>query len=389
LKIQFVLVFDLKSFEVLVMSMVFPSGSHQWDDSGVILAPEKSVEGSFIQNFTCSAEPLDQNRWRIWYSTLEYGDGYKGFNIAYAEGIPGQKMWRYYAALSSDVTSNSHFSIGNLPEGWRPVQPVHLVLPDGTQRLYFWAHGPDVVRYLVADSSDGQRYEVRDPYHPCLYHPCDRAVDYKDKACEGLANIKPNLARPQWEDPAPLDMVCNDATNVYLLADNTFELYTANVISVSRGDPRYVAHDNAPGLIRVIERRTSSDGIVWSKGTRVIEPDADDPSDMQFYYLAVNHLPIGRVGMLGHYRVEAQTMDIEWCFSTDGIHWQRPCRQAWLLRNEAQSHLYGVYAPHAAVFHERKWWLFYTGVNYTHNNQQSYGSPCSDIRLATISDLYK
>jgi hypothetical protein len=369
--------------------MVFPDESLRWNDHGVILVPEKSIEGTFIQNFTCSAEPLDQKRWRIWYSMLHYDGESRGFNIAYAEGIPGQPMQRHYAALTSGPAWNCRFCIGNLPEGWRPIQPVHLVLPDGTHRLYFWAHGPGVVRYLAADSADGHRYEVRDPYRPCLYHPCDRAVEYKDKACEGLANIKPNCARPSWEDLAPLDMVCNDATNVYLLPDKTFELYTANVISVNRDDPRYIAHDNAPGLVRVIERRTSSDGIVWSKGTCVLEPGADDPIDLQFYYLAVNHTSSGRIGMLGHYRVEAQTMDIECCFSADGVDWQRPCRQAWFPRNEAQSHLYGVYAPHATVFHEGKWWLFYTGVNYTHNNQQSYGSPCSDIRLATISELYK
>ena len=33
-------------------------------------------------------------------------------------------------------------------------------------------------------------------------------------------------------------------------------------------------------------------------------------------------------------RCRAQTMDLEWCFSRDGVEWQRPSRTAWLARGE-------------------------------------------------------
>ncbi len=101
-------------------------------------------------------------------------------------------------------------------------------------------------------------------------------------------------------------------------------MYSVGLIDVPKNDPRYFAHDNAPGLIRVIDRRTSEDGLHWSDRKRVLVPDEADPTDQQFYYLAVTHTERGRVGMLGHYRVEAQTMDLEWCFSKDGITWERP-----------------------------------------------------------------
>ena len=104
-------------------------------------------------------------------------------------------------------------------------------------------------------------------------------------------------------------------------------MYSVGLIEVPKGDPRYIAHDNAAGLVRVIDRRTSEDGLRWSDRQRVLVPDEDDPIDQQFYYLAVTHTERGRVGMLGHYRVEAQTMDLEWCFSKDGITWERPLRR--------------------------------------------------------------
>ena len=114
----------------------------------------------------------------------------------------------------------------------------------------------------------------------------------------------------------------------------------------------------------------------------VIEPDENDPADLQFYYLAVNYLPEGRVGMLGRYLVEAQTMDIEWCFSKDGINWDRSERKAWLPR---KPELLGVYAPHSLVYHNKRWHMFYTGCNYTHNFSECTGSkPISDIRLAVF-----
>jgi hypothetical protein len=63
------------------------------------------------------------------------------------------------------------------------------------------------------------------------------------------------------------------------------------------------------------------DGLIFETRHRIIERDAEDPADQQFYYLAVTTTEKGRVGMLGHYRCAAQTMDLEWCFSSDGLKW--------------------------------------------------------------------
>lgn len=357
-----------------------------WEKIGIILEPHGADEGDYIQNFTCVARPIDNNKWQLWYSV----NSDTAMNIAVAEGVPGESMHRYHAILSEGEPEDAPLAIGNLPAGWNPVQPVHVKLPDGRNRLYFWAHGPGVVRYLAAESNDGRRYRVLDAQRPCLYHCNDRA-SIGVKTVEGLT-LGPSWGeRPKADEPdAPAELICNDATNVYLLSDGTWELYSPGLIEVAKDDQRYIAYDNAAGWVRVIDRWTSNDGLRWTDRQRVITPDASDPADMQFYHLSVTHTPQGRVGMLGHYRVEAQTMDIEWCFSEDGIHWDRPLRHAWLPRGEeGNPDCYGIYPPHSLVWHNGYWWLFYTGVNITHNNKRLFGRPRSIILAAKTNSIWQ
>jgi hypothetical protein len=151
-----------------------------------------------------------------------------------------------------------------------------------------------------------------------------------------------------------------------------------------------MAHDNTPGWVRVIDRLRSDDGLKWTDRRRVIVPDAQDPVDQQFYYLAVTHTDRGRVGMLGHYRVQPQTMDIERCFSDDGITWKRPARKAWLPRSApgVLPDSYAAYGSHSLVQHEGKWHLFYTGMNDAHNHKDSHGPATRAIMHATIDSIW-
>lgn len=361
------------------VNKILSSSSGKWHDKGIVF----QSNDIHMQTFTSCAEPLDAENWRIWYSSST-GQSDAGFNIGFLEGI-GRKMRNTPAVLCPGKAPQGVLSIGNLPDGWRPRQVVHIEMHDGLHRLYFWAHCHDqgVVRFLCACSDAGLSYEVIDPYRPCLWHYNDRAANTKSLGPAGLTFFSnATHSKPNFESESTPGMLCNDATNVYLLPNGSFEMFTVVIYPVDKDDPRFIAHDNAAGWVRVIERRTSQDGITWSHGTTVIEPDKNDPKELQFYYLAVNHTSEGRVGILGRYLVEAQTMDIEWCFSKDGINWNRPERKAWLPR---MSELLGVYAPHSLVCHNGCWHMFYTGCNYTHNFSECTGSRAvSDIRLAVL-----
>ncbi|MFH1920661.1 MAG: hypothetical protein ABIP48_12330 [Planctomycetota bacterium] len=362
-----------------------PCPPSAWKKRGIVL--ESAEKSGRVQSFTCPAEPLGDGGWRIWHSA--YGPGIP-FNIGKAEGVLGEPMVRHMAVLSRGDPAEAPFAIGNLPEEWRPVQGVPLRLNDGRHRLYFWAHGPGVVRYLAAESDDGRRYRVLDPHRPCLYHPFDRAVDGKVAAAAGLTRLAGRASkRPDGEPAAPANLISNDATNVYQLADGSFEMYSVALVEVAKDDPAYIAHDNAAGWVRVIDRYASEDGLHWTDRRRILVPDEHDPSDQQFYFLSVTHTPRGRVGVLGHYRVEAQTMDLEWCLSSDGIRWERPLRTPWISRGEpGEPDCYGIYAPHALVNHDGQWHLLYTGVNSAHNGKHAHGDPTAVVMHATCDSIW-
>lgn len=345
-----------------------------------------------VQNFTSTVEPLENDQWRVWTSISVPKTELK--QIGYHTGHVGGE-WKHTLAKCTpgEPDRNAELAIGGLPEGWNPVQVVTLRLKDGRARLYFWAHGKGIVRYLAADSEDGRAFKVVNALKPCLYHPADRAVDGKALEEAGLQRrAQKKAANVEGEPLASSKLISNDATNVYQLPDGSFEMYSVALMQVGKDDPRYAAQDNIPGLVRVIDRYTSTDGLNWGNRQRVITPDADDPHDLQFYYLSVTHTERGRVGLLGHYRLGAQTIDIEPCFSTDGITWQRTQRQPWVTRDApgTTAGSYLLHAPHAMVKRDGRWHLFYTGGNFSHNHRDVHGGvEARAIMLATCESLWK
>lgn len=367
-------------------------GADGWKKHGELFRHTGEPEGGWVQNFTSTVEPMDGGAWRVWSSISvpkEKGDLKQ---IGYHVGKVGGG-WKHTVAVCTpgEPDAKAELAIGGLPEGWNPVQVVTLRPKDGRTRLYFWAHGKGVVRYIAADSTDGRAFKVVNALTPCIYHPADRAVDGKAAAEAGLARRAKKKAAPVEGEPlAPGRLITNDATNVYQLPDGSFEMYTVALMEVAKDDPRYAPQDNIPGLIRVIDRLTSADGLTWDNRQRVITPDAKDPHDLQFYYLAVTYTDRGRVGLLGHYRLDAQTIDIEPCFSMDGITWQREQRTPWIARDAAgvTAGSYLLHAPHALVRRDGLWHLFYTGGNFSHNHKVSHGPEARAIMLATCEGLW-
>lgn len=363
----------------------------RWKKQGELFRYRGGVEKAWVQNFTSTVEALDGDRWRIWTSVSVPKSPFK--QIGYHTGRIGGE-WAHSPAVTTpgDPDPGAALAIGGLPEGWFPVQGVTLRLRDGRSRIYFWAHGEKVVRYLAADSEDGRAYRVVNASSPCLYHPADRCVGAEAMEEAGLGRYGRRKAAPaSGENPASAQLIVNDATNVYQLPDGSFELYSVALVPVAEDDPRYAPQDNIPGRVRVVDRFTSRNGLDWSERRRVVEPDANDPVDLQFYYLSVTHTERGRVGLLGHYRLDSQTIDLEACYSSDGIHWERPQRRPWVERDSpgAAAGSYLLHAPHAMVHREGRWHLFYTGGNFAHNHLDSHGAPDRAIQWATAESLFR
>ncbi len=351
--------------------------SKQWKMEKVLIWGDETTH---VQAFTCRIIHKDGGGWRMWYSRRN--DGAKRYTFGYRDFTEdfnslGETMMRI-----ADKPSSSGLNIIGVPSDWLLTQPVHLDLPDGRQRIYVWAHSSDVHRYLVADSDDGVNFYVADWRRPVFCHPCDRAVPLEALKQKDLWPCFQPVkgVRPEDEPPAMADMLLNDATNVYLLPDGTFELYSADIIMCPPGpEPR-----QKEPCVRVIQHRTSADGIHWSAPERILVRDEKDPYDLQFYYLAVNYLPQGRIGVLGRYRSDSGTADLEFCYSKDGVHWERQRRPGFPRAKGVE----GVYAPHDLVKVNDLYYLFYTGNYCNHHGVVSpdapAGQPVTWIGVATI-----
>lgn len=355
---------------------------HQWSVKPNLIGTDTGSDN--IQSFTSTVLHQPNGNWRIWYSRYTLKPHDKGYTFGYMDFSPDFQLLHDTVKQITAKPGKRGLNILGVPPHWNLIQPVYLKLADGRERLYFWAHGSEgICRYLAADSSDGINYIVEDWHRPTLYHPNDRAISRQSLKHKELT-IYCNAAH-QEQDPnepeASENMLMNDATNVYRMPCGSFELYSADVIELPKDAPEPRQKDP---VIRTIQRRTSADGIHWSPPQRILIRDEQDPFDLQFYYLSMTCSPNGRIGILGHYRSDPGTMDIEFCFSQDGIHWDRDRKPGFPRIKGMES----VYAPHDMIQVDDQYYLFYTGYNHTHHGIVNPGTPpdmpSSWIGLATI-----
>ena len=256
------------------------------------------------------------------------------------------------------------FTLSGLGEELRPIQANVFRLGAHSYRMYFWAHfhgTPRKVRMLMAESSDNHHWQVANDGRPVFCHYSDTLSRQ-----EGF---------PAWRQ-------CNDATALYLRDDGSFEVYSAALVTLDASSgTRYFQKDIWRGYVRVIQRWTGDGVENWSRPEIIATPDADDPVDLQMYYLCKTQLPHGAFGLLGRYSVDSQRMGMEPVWSTDGRHWLRPCRC--LLGPDRES---PITCPAQRMVEEGGLFrLYYSCSNYDHSFKTAENRrPETEIRTATI-----
>ncbi len=378
---------------------------------GTVVRPDTPSDGQRCMSFASSLVPLEDGRWRLYYSVSAVEEGMRG--IALAESDDGLCWGKPpLGQLRVDGADTNRLAVGGLPDDVSCyVQPQVLADPDGGWRMYLWVNQRPFLRYVVAYSQDGLRWEVGDFDAPVIYHPLELG------SWIWTAGVPPPVADDAGPDPGPLErfvagsdrsatggepkwghqlhrrsaaelvhlkgLRANDAVYVYRdPATGQYELYAPWPMSNPEGSPRRVAHDNAPFMLRSMHRRTSVDGLAWGDAELIITPDDEDRLDQQFYYLATHWQDGWRVGMLGSYLVHDQTMDIELCFSRDGRRWERPVRTPWVQR-EAPEEAGMVYAPNRLVDAGDDWLLLYTATPVRHNElRQPTSAPLASVCAA-------
>lgn len=251
--------------------------------------------------------------------------------------------------------------------------PSVVPIRDGRWRMYFWKHRDGHLRYLTAESDDGLSWCVDDVERPALYHPADGGTW---KLAEGLAPEEiESIALAPEEVLSRKRLWSNDASRVHY--NQLLDRYECYSVWLHPAIPdRRVDVDNAPGVHRLIMRRLSVDGLVWSNPELVMMPDERDPWDLQFYFMNVrphnNHL----LACAGYYRVEdgQQSMDTDLVFSTDGTRWHRPVRGGWIPRSPEGSATADTCGIYASDWIETPGdWLCPYGAVSTPHNARSFG----------------
>ncbi len=245
------------------------------------------------------------------------------------------------------------FTLSGLEDELRPIQVNIFKMSEHNYRMYFWAHyhgTPRKVRMLIAESCDNRHWKIINDGRPAFCH-------YSDTMCQ--------------QKLFPVSRQCNDATALYLRKDGKFEVFSAALVHLdANSNTRYYQKDIWRGYVRVIQRWVGDGFEDWSYPEIVCIPDADDPIDLQMYYLVPNELPNGNFGWLGRYSAIRQSMTMEPVWSYDRRNWMRPLRGDYGPDSDCPI----TAAAHHMVEMGEKFRLYFSRSNADHNFDTSDGS---------------
>ncbi|MBT7165861.1 MAG: hypothetical protein HN904_23980 [Victivallales bacterium] len=341
---------------------------------GVLMDREGPSDLDGVSVFCGSVVPLPGGTFRMYYYAACYSP--RVMRIAIAESSDGFHWERRLLGQQEwEGAPTNHLHVKGLPKDANITQPSVVLLPDGRWFMYCWLHGQEFgqIRYLICTSEDGLNWELHDPNRPAIFHPSDLEVGQAGWTA-GLTNANPKARFDEqrtWDFLAAKRLRSNDATYVYYNEQaRQFEMYSVWLLPNPVEKGRQTPHDNAPGALRIIHRRTSENGLDFSAAELVISPDEGDPLTQQFYYLSQHQERDWRIGFLGSYHCWDQTMECEMCFSRDGRHWDRPFRGGFIPRGPIpETDCMSVYATNCLLpVADDRVLMLYRGGNYHHNH---------------------
>jgi hypothetical protein len=147
-----------------------------------------------------------------------------------------------------------------------------------------------------------------------------------DRHLYGLYRFRSRDGKDWRPLEGPLQLDSSDSCYIYRFREGPYMCYHKTELPAFPGG--LTPFDVGDGGVRLIARRTSSDGRRWSDPPKIIlAPDWRDPADTQFMELCPIEVPGGYVASLTVYHNMTQTIDLQWAASHDGVSWWRPERR--------------------------------------------------------------
>jgi len=157
-------------------------------------------------------------------------------------------------------------------------------------------------------------------------------------------------------------------------------------------DPKsreYVLFHKSPiHPVRKVARMVSKDFVHWEGGPVVLNPDAFDPSDTEFYGMSVFPYADRYLGLIWVFHTYLQRIDVQLASSFDTLNWHRVLKRRVFLplgymKNDYSGESFDsemVFPASQVVHHRGQLLIYYSGFNQTHN----FFNNKSGIGLATL-----
>lgn len=331
----------------------------------VVIKSDPELDYVMVSSFSSTVIKGNDGKFYFYYTTVsEKFDTAIGLAVS-SDGLKWEKPMLGQVYIGGGNTNR--IKLEGIPEGISCLQPSVIRMSEHSWRLYCWLFGDKYCRYVACDSCNGLNWKVISADRPVIYHP---VMDKKHEHDERIGKY---------------NLFTNDNTFTYYNEEkNIFTMYSVWLFNNYPETGCYVPHDNARTYYRVIQYRESQDGLAWANPEIILTPDSTETPDTQFYYLTKQSLGEWTIGMLGIYKAEAQTMDIELVSSLDGIRWQRPLKGTPFIKRELEQELGMVNSPHHWIDCEDKILFYYSGHKHVHNARILGKSVSSAIMLGEI-----
>jgi hypothetical protein len=287
----------------------------------------------------------DAALWRLWYTSGVLGPRGETLSVCYAQSADQGKTWTKPKWADAPVKdSNVVLPAGDSASYYHPS--VHR---EGDALVaYIWrqAKADDSCLYRFVSGNQGKTFK-REPDRPIIASRWTSA-QLKEQAGEGR------------ESNDAFDVVRDPARHGWVYYAACWE---------KASDPRMVVkHDNAPGVVRLIGRAQSADGVNFSPTEIVLRPEYETRGEWktQFYGMQVFRYRKWWLGLLHTYFVESQIIQPEWVWSHDGFSFMRTRTPCISLGDEGTWDSRMILFGDVVMQPDELIWI-YSGMDWRHN----------------------
>ncbi|MCC6488586.1 MAG: hypothetical protein IT364_13905 [Candidatus Hydrogenedentes bacterium] len=272
----------------------------------------------------------------------------------------GQKLRLWYGCYRRSSDKLTYTCVADSADGlhWERLLPGYVEFEGSKENNIFWAGRGVKVNFDPRDPDPAQRYK-------------------------GMTRVNgfTRMSSPdglQWSmETEPAVTQAYDASSFHW--DPVAEKWIASC---------KIWHDGhrARGYAESLDYKT------WSDTCIMLDADEHDQAGDQLYAMWFAHHESHFIGLLKVYHVSVDGCDLQVAFSRDGMHWERPWREAFIPNSpEEGAYDYGnLDAVGDPIVRDGKLWFYYGGRSILHNTppQDTNGSLClATLRLDGFASL--